>query len=194
MRHFYFLSIAIFMLLSSLAPTTNSYFMMQQQGDMINSTCQQCADVSTVFDYDLCVTSLQAVPISHHVNLPGLAIVAMELDLANATSTVRTIERLIASKKFDPFVVDCLRDCLERYANAVSKVVLAIGAFLSDHYGAANMFLSAVVEESMSCEAEFRQKKGEPTPLVKENYYMFELSIIGLCIINLVTMDPSLSF
>ncbi|KAL3499817.1 hypothetical protein ACH5RR_038910 [Cinchona calisaya] len=195
MRHFCIcISISISLLFPLLIPPTNSTFLMiKQHSDdtLVNSTCKQCADISTIFDYNFCITSLQTDPLSHHLNLPGLAVLAMELAYENATSTVKTIEKMIGSKEFDPFATECLRDCLELYANSVSKIVMAIGAFLKEQFGAATVFLSVVVEETMSCEAEFRQKKGEATPLVKENYDLFELSIIGLCIINLVSLYPS---
>ncbi|KAL3497685.1 hypothetical protein ACH5RR_040417 [Cinchona calisaya] len=167
--------------------------MQKHSGNIINSTCKQCADISKIFDYKFCVTSLQAVPISHHADLEGLGMVAMELALENATRTITTIEKMIASKKYDPFVVGCLRDCLKLYANAVSKIVMAIGAFLSNHFGAANVFLSGVVEKTVTCEAGFRQKKGEANPLVKQNHNLFEICVIGLCIIDLVSLEHSLS-
>lgn len=62
----------------SIHPTSS--FLIRQPGDMIiYTTCKQCAEKSSIFNYTFCVTSLQSVPLSHATNLQGLALVAMEL-------------------------------------------------------------------------------------------------------------------
>lgn len=155
--------------------------------DLIDTTCKTCAKISIIFNYDFCLTSLQAVPMSHATNLLELAIVAMELALGNATATVSAIEKMTSGSWFDPFARECLTDCLEMYTDATSMIVDSIGDFLMEQYGNANILMSAVMDAATTCEEGFEEKEGEVTPLTKENYNLFELSDIALCIINLLT-------
>ncbi|KAK2988095.1 hypothetical protein RJ640_023844 [Escallonia rubra] len=162
--------------------------------DLINTTCKQCASKSIVFDYYFCLTSLQAVPVSHVTDVPGLAIIAMELALGNATATISTIENMFSGGAFDPFARQCLLDCLELYSDAVPMLEQAVAAFLEGQFDTANLFMSAVMEAAATCEVGFSEKEGEVTPLTGENYDLFELSDIALCIINLLSLGlPSVT-
>nr|GLL44842.1 putative invertase inhibitor [Ipomoea trifida] len=161
--------------------------------DLINSTCTQCAQNSAVFNYDFCVTSLQAVPITHAANLEGIAVVAVELALQNATATVSTIEEMLASAAAasDPFAVRCLRDCLELYADAIAMLVESFWEFFSRRFSTANILLSAVMETASTCQEGFAEKEGERAapPLTEENDNLFQLSDIALCITKLVSRE-----
>ncbi|KAM7491126.1 hypothetical protein LguiA_034047 [Lonicera macranthoides] len=156
--------------------------------DLINTTCAQCAKKSTIIDYTFCLTSLQAVSPSRHVtNIQGLGIIAMELALGNATATVTTVEKMLTGRAVDPFAKICLLNCLELYADAVSLLVNSIGAFLTEQYDAVNLLMGAICEITATCEELFTEKKGGVSPLTKENYNLFELSDIALCINSLVS-------
>lgn len=158
--------------------------------DIINQTCKKCADESHVFSYNLCTTSLQAVPVSHVANLQGLALIAMELALNNATKTLLIIKNLLTSNEsLDPFAVVCLKDCLQLYSDGITTLVDAVEAFLGEHYDRANLWLSAVMEASNTCEQGFKEKEGEGllSPLTNENYNLFQLCDIALCISHLLT-------
>lgn len=171
----------------SIHPTSS--FLIRQPGDMIiYTTCKQCAEKSSIFNYTFCVTSLQSVPLSHATNLQGLALVAMELALENATSTIMTIEKMLSSKAFDPFAMNCLTDCLQLYGDSISLLVSSITSFLLEQFDAANMLMTAVMEEVDTCDEGFTEKKGEVTPLVKENYYILEIRSIALCITKLLSV------
>lgn len=171
----------------SIHPTSS--FLIRQPGDMIiYTTCKQCAEKSSIFNYTFCVTSLQSVPLSHATNLQGLALVAMELALENATSTIMTIEKMLSSKAIDPFAMNCLTDCLQLYGDSISLLVSSITSFLLEQFDAANMLMTAVMEEVDTCDEGFTEKKGEVTPLVKEDYYILEISSIALCITKLLSV------
>ncbi|XP_059643558.1 putative invertase inhibitor [Cornus florida] len=157
--------------------------------DLINTTCKQCADKSTILNCDFCVSSLQAVPISHATNLQGLVIIAMGLANQNATNTVSSIDTMMGSEAFDPFAMGCLKDCSELYTNAVTTLKYSLKAFLLEDYATANVLVSGVMEAAVTCEEGFTEKEGEVTPLTKENYNLFELSDIALCIINLLSLN-----
>ncbi|KAG6687708.1 hypothetical protein I3842_11G087000 [Carya illinoinensis] len=155
--------------------------------DIINQTCKTCADESYTVDYIFCLTSLQVIPVSHVTNLHGLALIAMELALRNATNTVSGIKKSLNGTAFDPFALACLENCLELYSGSVRTIVDSIGAFVSEHYVIAKVWLSTVMEAVATCEEGFAEKKGEVPPLTKENYDLFQLCNIALCIIHLLT-------
>lgn len=156
--------------------------------DIIKQTCRTCADKSTIFSHDLCLTSLQSIPVSHATNIQGLALIAMELALENATNTISSIEKLLTSRTFDPFARACLEDCFKLYSHGVVTLIDATGAFLTGQYSTANVWLSAVMEGATTCEEGFPEKEGELSPLTKENYYLFQLCDIALCIIHLLSL------
>ncbi|KAI7995758.1 hypothetical protein LOK49_LG11G02213 [Camellia lanceoleosa] len=157
--------------------------------DLINTTCKQCSDKSTTFNFDFCLTSLQPIPISHVTNLQGLALIAMELALENTTDTMSSIEKMLKSGEFDPFALRCLKDCVELYGEGVPMLANSIGAFLAEQYDAAKLLLSAVMEVASTCEDGFVEEEGEASPLTKENSDLFRLVDIAVCIIDSITFD-----
>ncbi|XP_030500318.2 putative invertase inhibitor [Cannabis sativa] len=172
---------------------------------LINQTCKKCAEKSEVFSYNFCRASLQNVPITDAItNLQGLALVAMELALDNASSTILTIKNIlqdnnnniiVATTKndLDPFLEIRLKDCLDLYSDAVTTLVEAIEAFMNQNYETARVWLSAVMEASSTCEEGFKERSSgddvAESPLVKENYDLFQLSDIALCIATLLTFS-----
>lgn len=188
MKQFYLLSFSVFSFFALLIhPANAADLITQRAADLVSPTCKQCADLSSIASYDYCVTSLQAIPISHVVNLPGLAVVAMELSLENATGTIVTIKEMIGSGAYEPFFAEqCLQDCMDLYNGAVLTVEEALTAFLTDHSGAADIYMGAVMEDAMTCEDGFKEMGGV-RPLVKENENLYELSRIAVCIIKLVS-------
>ncbi|KAM1034227.1 hypothetical protein ACFX2J_037478 [Malus domestica] len=159
--------------------------------DIITQTCEKCAAESDVLSYNVCAASLQAVPVSHVTNLQGLAVIAMELALHNATNMLSTIKQLSNNKSLDPFALVCLKDCLQLYSDAITTLADAIGAFLSEDYGTANTWVSTVMEATTTCEGGFKEKDGEVSPLTNENYNLFQLCDIVLCISNLLNYSKS---
>ncbi|KAJ4838191.1 hypothetical protein Tsubulata_018754 [Turnera subulata] len=154
--------------------------------DILNRTCKRCAEESTDFSYNFCRTSLDAIPTSHIVNLHGLAVIGMELALQNATNTISSIKSLLSVETLDPFALACLQDCLELYLNATVSLIDGVAAFLSEHYSVANEKVSRVMKSSTTCEGLFAEKKGEVCPLARENYNLYQLCNLALCIIHLV--------
>lgn len=156
-------------------------------GDIIEQTCEKCAGESDVFSYKFCSTSLEAIPVSYVTNLQGLALIAMELALDNATNTIFSIKELLSNKTLaDPFALECLADCLEVYSEAVETIVDSILAFLGEQYDIARLWLSAVMEAPTTCEEGFKEKQGVLSPLENENYSLFQLCDIALCISHLL--------
>ncbi|CAB4279327.1 unnamed protein product [Prunus armeniaca] len=115
----------------------------------------------------------------------------MELALENATNTLSTIEKLLSNKSFDPFALVCLKDCLQLYSDAITTLRDAVGAFLRGDYNTANIWVSAVMEAPTTCEEGFKEKEGEVSPLKNENYNLFQLCDIALCISHLLKYSGS---
>ncbi|XVE65226.1 hypothetical protein DITRI_Ditri07aG0164100 [Diplodiscus trichospermus] len=156
--------------------------------DIINRTCKTCSDKYAVFNYSFCLGSLQEIPVSHMTNLQGLAIVAMELALQNATTTLSIIKELLNKETLGPFSLACLRDCSLLYSDGVVTLVDTIGAFLTGQYGNAGAWVSAVMEGTAMCEEGFRDMQ-EVSPLTEQNYSLFQLCDVALCIMNLLSSD-----
>ncbi|KAF6158913.1 hypothetical protein GIB67_012330 [Kingdonia uniflora] len=139
------------------------------------------------------MTSLQSIPESCTSNLQELGIISLELAIANAKSTVRGINKLIRDKDSDPYAVTCLRDCLELYSNAIPTLEDSISAFRCNDFGSVNIWMSAGMEASRTCEGGFEEKEGEISPLTKENNGFYQLCDIALVISTLFTLPSPIS-
>ena len=156
--------------------------------DIVNRTCKKCAEKSKSFIYGFCQSSLQVIPASHVTNLQGIAVIAMELALENATPTVSGIKSLLGNGSFNPFTLACLERCLVLYSDALVTLVDGVANFLTGHYGTANVKIRAVMEAPTVCEDGFKKKRGVVSPLTKENLNFFHLSDIALCIIHWLSL------
>ncbi|KAG9150448.1 hypothetical protein Leryth_010831 [Lithospermum erythrorhizon] len=104
--------------------------------DLINSTCKTCSIKSPFLNYNFCITTLEAIPVARHVtNLQGLALIAIELAMQNATNTTFKIEKMLnRTQEYDSFALNCLQYCLEMYVDATSVLESSIEAFLSGEF------------------------------------------------------------
>ncbi|KAF7810027.1 putative invertase inhibitor [Senna tora] len=132
----------------------------------------------------------RAIPVSHSANLQGLALIAMELALENATTTVSTIEKLLngtsSDEEEDGNDDGWLRECLEVYSDAAWSIVNSVGAFLSEDYEMTRVLMSGVMEAASTCqEGGFGEESS--SPLTKQNYDLFQLCGIALCIVHAST-------
>ncbi|OVA02474.1 Pectinesterase inhibitor domain [Macleaya cordata] len=160
----------------------------------IKETCKKCAEKSPVLNYDFCVTSLQAVPESKTSNAQGLGIISLELAQTNATDTISFIQKLLKYKDFkDTYTKQCLKDCLDLYSDAIPRLVQSIGAFRSNDYVNANIWISALMDAAMTCEDGFDEGR-KVSPLKKQNYDFYQLCDIALIITKLVPLRSPLSF
>ncbi|XP_011032017.1 PREDICTED: putative invertase inhibitor [Populus euphratica] len=191
MNHISFSSFALcFLFFFLVTPTPNNSISTLDAStiDITNRTCKKCAEDSKTFSYDFCISSLQAIPVSHVTNIHGLAIIGLELALENATNTISTIKYLLSYETLDRFALVALQDCLELYADALVTIVDGVAAFLTEHYSVAEVKVGAVMEASTTCEEGFSEKTGVVSPLTEENYNLFQLSDIALCIIHMLSL------
>lgn len=182
-----------FLLVSQVNSSTN----------MIEQTCKSCAAKSTIFDYNFCVSSLDNSPISPPpTNLSSLALIPMLQALDNATETASTIQQLLIRDDDDDFRRACLRDCLELYEDAAERLEEAGRVYITKQQReTVNVMVSAPMEAAVTCENGFKERDGDggggvmtwTSPIGVENYKLFELGQIALCIINMLSSVTSLS-
>ncbi|KAG7548447.1 Pectinesterase inhibitor domain [Arabidopsis suecica] len=161
---------------------------------------------STIFDYNFCVSSLNNSPIDlpSPTNLSSLALVPMLQALDNATATASTIQQLLISEDDGGFRGACLRDCLELYQDAADRLEEAVRVFIArKELGTVNVMVTTAMESAVTCEDGFRERDGDggggvmtwTSPIGTENYKLFKLGQIALCIINMLSSSvTSLSF
>ncbi|KAJ4885416.1 Plant invertase/pectin methylesterase inhibitor superfamily protein [Raphanus sativus] len=178
--------------------------------DMIEETCKTCASKSMIFDYNFCMSSLNSPPMSPPppllpTNLSFLALTPMLQALDNATATASIIQQLMSEGggfEDDDYGRACLRDCLELYEDAAERLEEAVRVFVSrEEKETVKVMVSAAMEVATTCETGFMERDGGDgggamtwtSPLGVENYKLFELGEIAICIINMISPVTSMS-
>ncbi|KAL5191237.1 Mitochondrial arginine transporter BAC1 [Glycine soja] len=83
----------------------------------------------------------------------------------------------VKNKTFDQYTKACLKDCFDLYSDSLSALDDAVVAFKSKDLDTASINLSATLDNSVTCEDQFKDKKGETSsPLTKENNVYFQLN------------------
>ncbi|XP_008229513.1 PREDICTED: putative invertase inhibitor [Prunus mume] len=152
--------------------------------DLIQLSCKKASQGDPNLSYKFCVSSLEANAKGHSLDLQELVVISLNLTVANATNINSTISKLLKDKAFDKFAKECLRGCSELYADAIPTLQEALCAFQSKDFAKANIEVSSAMDASSTCEDGFKEKKGEVSPLRKENDVFFQLNAISLAFIN----------
>lgn len=176
---FTFTFLPLFLLLSStFTPITAN--------NLISETCKKAAQNDPNLSYKFCLTSLQAAPNSPGADLRQLGLISMKLVQHNVTNTSRYIKHLLKNKQLDKFVRAGLYDCLDLYTDAKPTIKQAIKDYRMKHNEDANILVSSIVDASTTCEDGFEERQ-LVSPLTKRNNETFQLCIIALSIINMVS-------
>uniref|UniRef100_F6HTC9 Pectinesterase inhibitor domain-containing protein n=1 Tax=Vitis vinifera TaxID=29760 RepID=F6HTC9_VITVI len=124
---------------------------------------------------------------SANASLEELGVIAVELALSNATYINWYISnKLLQEKGFDPYAKACLKDCHELYSDAIPELKDVLDDFKDKDYYKANIELSAAMEASTTCEDGYKERKGEVSPLAKEDNNFFQLCAIALAFTNML--------
>lgn len=190
MRSSSFFLYSLVFIFSLLIPLQCATPINKISADIINKTCETCAQKpSSNFAYEFCYASLDAVPVSHVTDLGGLGLVALELALENATSTLSIIVDMLSKNESNPRCDSCLESCLELYLDMSIRLEECIGEFLSGKkHDAISLWVNEIIQGTNRCEASFKEE-GNQSPLTKENNYLSQLCGVVLCIINLISAD-----
>ncbi|KAI4353052.1 hypothetical protein L6164_002030 [Bauhinia variegata] len=173
--------IALVLIFHSIAANNNNSHLIQQ-------TCKNSSKTDPNISYKFCVSSLQAFPHSSCVkSLRQLGLISINLTRHNITDTKAYIEKLLKKKNIEPFVKDCLDDCLELYSDAIETVGDAIKDYKAKRYADANIDMSSVLDAPTTCEDGFKERNDDVSPLKKRNKDAFQLSAIALSIINMLS-------
>lgn len=156
--------------------------------DFVHLSCKNAAKSDPNFSYSFCVESLKVNSKSQTArNIEDLFKISIELTISNASDVVFVVSKLLKDNKFDGYARNCLHDCLELYSDAVSSLKEALCDFVKskDLYNA-NVEISSAMDASTTCEDGFKEKKGQLSPLTKENKFFFQLTAISLAFSNMV--------
>ncbi|XP_073024755.1 putative invertase inhibitor [Primulina eburnea] len=154
--------------------------------NLIHSICQTSSKNDSNINYSFCKTSLQAAPASQCAALHGLGMISIRLVRYNVTDTRCYIKQLLKTKKWDPYVRQCLNDCFDLYSDAIPTVKLAMRYYNSKRFDDANIQISSIMEAATTCEDGFGEKEGVVSPLTKRNKDSFQLSAVVLSVMRII--------
>jgi pectinesterase inhibitor-like protein len=77
----------------------------------------------------------------------------------------------------------CLNDCFQLYMDAVSSLKDAMKALKSRDFATANIEVSSAMDASITCQDGFKERKGQVSPLTKDNQMFFQLTAFSLAFI-----------
>ncbi|KAK7263353.1 hypothetical protein RJT34_30941 [Clitoria ternatea] len=168
-----------------------SIFLFQRtegSNNLISESCREASKNDPNLSHDFCVASLEEAstkskpPPSSLKDLVGMSI---QLTKSNGTIIVSLISELLKNKSFDHYAKACLLDCSKLYSDSLSDLEDAVAAFESKDFDTANIKASAALDNSVTCEDQFKDKKGESSPLTKENHIFFQLNVMSLAFIQM---------
>ncbi|PON48403.1 Pectinesterase inhibitor domain containing protein [Trema orientale] len=161
--------------------------------NFIQQSCKKAVKTDPNLRYDFCITTLEANPKTRKAkHLEELAIISIELTISNATEIASNISNLLRQKTevvIDPYAKGCLKDCSELYSDAISALRDAKLDIESNDFEKANVDISSAMDASSTCEDGFKEKKGEVSPLTKENSVFFQWTVISLAFTNMLVQQ-----
>ncbi|RDY05472.1 hypothetical protein CR513_10688, partial [Mucuna pruriens] len=163
---------------------------------LIQQTCKNCSKTDPNISYKFCVTSFQSDRRSHYYakTLQDLGLISIKITRRNVTDTNAHINNLLnKNKNLDPFIKECLNDCLEVYSDSISTFREAIRDYKAKRYADCNVKLSSIIDASTTCEDGFKQNNDATSPLTKRNKDTFQLSAIALSIVNMLLNDTDIA-
>ena len=164
-------------------------FQSSNSSDLISESCKEASKNDANLRYDFCVASLKDASSKFQpaaTNLKGLLDISIQLTKSNGTNTVSMISKFLKDKSFDKYAKVCLQDCYDLYSDSLSDLDDAVVAFKQKDFDTAATKLSASLDNSVTCEVQFKDKKGEKSPLTKENKVYFQLNVISLAFIQML--------
>ncbi|GER54540.1 plant invertase/pectin methylesterase inhibitor [Striga asiatica] len=179
MKSYSFFMILLFLLL----------LMTTKSQNLIDSTCRASSRNDPNINYDFCKTVLQSSPATRSSStLNGIGKILITLVLNNLTDTHSYIERLTkdAAKWWEPYVRQCLDDCLELYSDGIDYADQAMSYYDATKFEDANVAISSVIDDVTTCEDGFEERKGSVLPLSERNNGAFRLSALALSVMRMV--------
>ncbi|WVZ23254.1 hypothetical protein V8G54_001798 [Vigna mungo] len=163
-------------------------FQSSNSSNLISQSCKEASKNDPNLKYDFCVESLEDASSKLQpppTNLEGLVCMSTQLTKSNGSNMVSIISKLLKDKSYDEYVKACLRDCFDLYSDSLSDLDDAVVAIKQKDFDTAAIKLSASLDNSDTCEDQFKEKKGEISPLTKENQVHFQLNVISLAFLQM---------
>ncbi|MCL7039348.1 hypothetical protein MKW94_013654 [Papaver nudicaule] len=157
-------------------------------GDIVNNLCSNVSIASDhVLNYDFCISSLEANPLSRTSDIFGLVVISMELSSNNATYIRTYIDSILKDGKQEPELArTCLQECIGFYSTALEDVQAAMKAFKSKHYYTARNQLSNANIYADTCKRGFQDLGVDFSPLKKQDYDFFQLTLFSASTIRII--------
>ncbi|XWS38682.1 hypothetical protein CRYUN_Cryun19dG0152000 [Craigia yunnanensis] len=163
------------------------FLLVLVSSDVIQDSCDKAAKGNGNINYDFCVASLEENPKSKTVTrVEDLLPISVDIAISNATRISSIISKLLKNKNLENYTRMCLEDCSELYSYAGSSLQCASHSIESKAYRAANLAISAALDDSNTCEKGFKDKEGLVSPLSKENNDFFQLTAIPLAFASML--------
>ncbi|MCL7027318.1 hypothetical protein MKW94_000752 [Papaver nudicaule] len=153
-------------------------------GDIISSQCKNVSTHDFQVNYDSCVSSLEANPLSKTSDIFGLAVISMELCSNNASYIQTYIDSISKDGKADPGARVCLGNCIEFYSMAFRAVQKAMKAFSGKDYVTSLVEIGAAMDSSETCKDAFTEAGVDFGLLRKQYDDFFQLTAVSLGIIT----------
>ncbi|CAK9187600.1 unnamed protein product [Ilex paraguariensis] len=150
-------------------------------GPLVTRVCRQAENPN------FCFKSLGSDPRTETANLAGLAQIAIDLAIYNATGTSVKIHSLTLGTH-DPRLRARYNKCAEYYQSAGDNFQEAKNALKSGDYSAVNVMATGSYDNAIDCENTFKQPPAYPSPLTNDNLNLRQLSYIVMIISKMLGM------
>ena len=152
------------------------------QEDLVSSTCKK-----TLY-FQVCVSSLRSNPQSQTSDLRGLAVISLNLSIANGVNTLSYISHLKSEAAYNgsQSMLGYLSDCIDVYSDAIQNLQDSVQALNDKSYDTLQSLVSAAMTDSETCEDGFKEMKGSSSPLTEQNQYFSQLCSNFLAITTLL--------
>ncbi|KAI4315171.1 hypothetical protein L6164_028012 [Bauhinia variegata] len=160
-------------------------FQCSNGSDFVRQSCWEASKSDPKLSYGFCVACLESIPKSQPTSIEELVDMTIQITESNTTNIVSIISKLLQNQTFTQHEKACLKDCFHLYSDALSELQDALNAFKSKDLDTANIKVSAVLDACVTCEDQFKDKKGEACPLTNDNNIYFQLNAISLAFIQM---------
>lgn len=155
--------------------------------DIIKDTCKKIASKDPNVNLTLCINSFNMMPKAHNSTLQGLGLIATQISKQNASNITKKIKKLLKEKsvKKSPYLMSCLKSCLEVYLDAIDDLQISTKAIKGGRYNDANVYLSSVIDAPSTCEDGFSDE-GIKSLLKEEDEEFSGHSVIALSVVAML--------
>ncbi|GAB4847738.1 hypothetical protein Ancab_026800 [Ancistrocladus abbreviatus] len=165
------------------------YPLAKGDADLIENTCK------TTKYHDLCVSSLKSDPSSAQADTKGLAVIMINVGIANASDTYSYLSSQLLSKSSrgggDKTMKMVLKLCADKYSYANESLGSSIRDLSSDDYDYASVQVTAAADYPNACHNAFRRYPGlaYPAELGRRESGLKHICDVVLGILDLLPID-----